>query len=66
MLHDKTCYDELSSEELYDEIQGLDKEIANCQGTITKVRKALRQKQELQDTLIDIWTRKSTLKGWQR
>ena len=66
MTHDETSYDDLSSEELADEIAGLDKEITDCQATLAKIRRSLRQKEELRENLIEISTRRKQVKGWQR
>lgn len=66
MTHDETSYDDLSSEELADEIAGLDKEIEGCQASLVKLKRSLRQKQDLRETLIEICTRKQQVKGWSR
>lgn len=65
MTHD-TSYDDLSSQEIADELAGLDQEIEDCQVSIGKLRRSLKQKQDLRDSLIDIWSRKKQVKGWQK
>ncbi len=63
MTHDEMSYDDLTSQELADEIAGLDKEIEDCQASLARTRRSLKQKQELRENLIDIWTRKAPCKA---
>lgn len=66
MIRDEFSYDDLTVEELADEISGLDKEIENCQASLAKQRRSLRQKEDLRESLIDIVTRRKNIKGWPR
>ena len=66
MKIDEISYDDLTAEELSDEIAGLDKEIEDCQASIAKARRSLKQKQDLRDNLIEICSRKRQVRGWQR
>jgi prefoldin subunit 5 len=66
MNHDEISYDDLSSQELADEIAGLDKEIEDCQASLGKLRRSLKQKQDLRESLIEICTRKKQAKGWSK
>jgi uncharacterized small protein (DUF1192 family) len=64
MIRDEYSYDDLTVEELTDEISGLDKEIENCQASLAKMRRGLKQKEDLRETLIDILSRRKGIKGW--
>lgn len=58
------AYDDLTAEELADEIAGLDLEIEACQTVIAKARKSLKQKTDLRESLIEIISRSRQVKGW--
>ncbi len=60
------AYVDLTDEELADEIAGLDSEIDSCQNSIAKLRKNLKDKQNLRESLIEILSRKKQIKGWPR
>jgi uncharacterized coiled-coil protein SlyX len=64
MTYDEVSYDDLTIEELADEIAGLDKEIEDCQASLAKMRRSLKQKQELRESLIDIVSTRTQVKGW--
>jgi uncharacterized small protein (DUF1192 family) len=66
MKNDELSYDDLTTEELSDEIAGLDQEIEDCQASIARARRSLKQKQDLRDTLIELCSRKRQVRGWQR
>ena len=57
-------YSDLTPQELADEIAGLDEEIASCQATLAKMKKSLKQKQNLRESLIDICSRRMQIRGW--
>ena len=57
-------YGDLSPQELADEIAGLDKEIESCQASLAKLRRSLKQKEELRDSLVQIAAHLNTTKGW--
>lgn len=58
------AYDDLTQQELTDEIRGLDTEIESCQNSLAKLRKELKQKTYLRESLIEICARKTQVKGW--
>lgn len=58
------AYDDLTPEELADEISGLDREIDSCQTTLSKIRKSLKQKMSLRESLIEISARHRQVRGW--
>lgn len=64
MNADKLSYGDLSFQELSDEISGLDKEIEDCQVSLAKLKRNLKQKQQLRDTLIEIASNKTKIKRW--
>lgn len=64
MIQDEFSYDDLSLEELADEISGLDKEIEDCQASLAKQRRSLKQKEDLRESLIEIISRRRNVKGW--
>lgn len=66
MIRDEYSYDDLTIEELADEIAGLDKEIENCQASLAKQRRSLKQKEDLRESLIDIVSRRKNIKGWSK
>lgn len=66
MSHDQELYEDLSTEELADEIAGLDKEIEGLQASIAKNRRCMKQKDELRETLIDILAANKQGKRWKR
>jgi len=66
MIRDEFSYDDLTIEELADEISGLDKEIENCQASLAKQRRSLRQKEDLRESLIEIVARRRNIKGWSK
>lgn len=64
MIRDEFSYDDLTIEELTDEISGLDKEIENCQASLAKMRRSLKQKEDLRESLLDIVSRRKGSRGW--
>lgn len=66
MIRDEFSYDDLTIEEIADEISGLDKEIENCQASLAKQRRSLRQKEDLRESLIEIVARRKNIKGWSK
>ncbi len=66
MIRDEYSYDDLTIEELADEIAGLDKEIDNCQASLAKQRRSLKQKEDLRESLIEIVARRRNIKGWSK
>ncbi len=66
MTRDEFSYDDLTIEELADEIAGLDKEIENCQASLAKQRRGLKQKEDLRESLIEIVSRRRSIKGWSK
>jgi prefoldin subunit 5 len=59
------AYEDLTPQELADEVAGLDDEIESCQNSLGKIRRAIKQKQDLRESLIEILTRSSQMRGWQ-
>jgi hypothetical protein len=66
MSHDQELYEDLSTEELADEIAGLDKEIEGLQVSIARNKRCLKQKDELRETLIDLLAINKQGKRWKR
>lgn len=58
------AYDDLTVEELADEIAGLDAEIESCQNYIAKLKKSIKQKSDLRESLLEILARSKQVKGW--
>lgn len=59
------AYDDLAPEDLADEIYGLDSEIESYQKSIGNLRRLIKQKEGLRDSLVEIWSRHKQIKGWQ-
>lgn len=57
-------YLDLDATELVDEIEGLDKEIEDCQAALARIRKSLNRSMELREALIDRHKELSQRKGW--
>ena len=58
------AYDDLTPQDLADEISGLDGEIESYQKSIGNLRRLIKQKEGLRDSLIEIWSRHKQIKGW--
>lgn len=66
MSHDQEFYEDLSAEELADEIADLDKEIENLRVSITRNKRCLKHREELRESIIDILTTVKQAKGWKK